>query len=253
MNKRILIVSPHLDDSVLSCGDLIYKFVENGDKVDVLTVFSGSEKKENLSDAAKTFHSNCFLDENSMIERKKEDFNAHKILGCNSLYLDKKECLYRKDEKGYLYPDLDNIYHLETDREQENLSDLTKELSKIVNEYDVVYAPLGLGNHADHLLVNKAINNFDIKGELYFYEEVAYVCYYYRDNKESNWGDGLKNKLIDISDFEYNKKMDAILQYKSQLHILWSNRIQMEDDLNSFSYKYKNGRSMRVWYYDYKK
>ena len=250
--SRILILSPHLDDSVLSCGDLIYKYVNNGDIVDVLTIFSGSEKKENLSLAAKQFHSNCFLDENAMLERKKEDLQAHKLLGCNSLYLDKLECLYRKDEKGYLYPDLNNIYHLEYDREIQNINEISKEIEKIANNYDVVYAPMGLGNHADHILVNMAAKKANIKCDLYYYEEVAYVCHYYRDDKESDWGKGMLYKLVEITDEEYKKKIEAILLYRSQLRILWENRIQFEKDMEDFSYKYGEKRYMRVWYYDNK-
>ena len=46
--KKILILSPHLDDSVLSCGDLIAKYVKRGCLVDVLTIFSGSDLKSSL-------------------------------------------------------------------------------------------------------------------------------------------------------------------------------------------------------------
>lgn len=47
---------------------------------------------------------------------------------------------------------------------------------------------MGLGEHADHLMTNESIKLVDGNFELYFYEEVAYVCYYYRDNILSNWG-----------------------------------------------------------------
>lgn len=58
---KILIISPHLDDAVLSCGDLINKYVKEGYQVDVLTIFSGSVDENSLSDAAKQFHNNCFF------------------------------------------------------------------------------------------------------------------------------------------------------------------------------------------------
>lgn len=253
MMKKVLILSPHLDDAVLSCGDLISKYVKEGYLVDVLTIFSGSEDKENLSTAAKQFHSNCFLDHNAMLIRKEEDKKAHDFLGCNSLYLDKLECLYRRDNLGYLYPDLNNIYHLEYNREKENIKCLSNELQDIAKNYDIVYAPLGLGKHADHLMVNEAMKLIDGNYELYFYEEVAYVCYYYRSNKFSDWGKGMKNKLIEISDDEYDKKISAILLYRSQLRILWENRIQFESEMESFSKNYGNRRYMRVWYNENKK
>jgi LmbE family N-acetylglucosaminyl deacetylase len=249
--KKVLIVSPHLDDAVLSCGDLINKLINDNNIVDVITVFSKDEKKENLSDAAKKFHSNCFLPSNPMIERKKEDRKAHNYLKCKSHYMDYLECLYRKHDNKHLYPDLNNIYHLE-DNDKKIIKDVEKSLSKIINNYDIILAPLGLGGHADHLVCNKAINNIKniIKGKLYFYEEVAYVCYYYRDNEKSNWGKGLKNMLIEIRDDNFNKKINSILMYRSQLNILWSDYNQMYNDLDSFSKKYDKNRSVRLWYYE---
>ena len=251
--KKILIVSPHLDDAVLSLGDFIYKNINNGNKVDVLTIFSGTVPKEDLSEAAKKFHSNCFLDENSMKYRKEEDKKSHDFLGCTSYYLDLPECLYRKNKGSYLYPELSNIYHLE-DNDKEILDTLYNELNKYVYKYDEVYAPMGLGGHADHLAVNKSITKLykNMKFNLFFYEEVAYVCYYYRKRKTSNWGDNLKYKYIDITDKEFNHGLDAILIYRSQLNILWKNLNQLLDDLNVFSYKYSkdNKRMKRLWYYE---
>lgn len=251
--KKILVVSPHLDDAVLSCGDLIDKYVKENNTVDVITVFSGKPQKNNVSSAAKKFHDNCFLGIDAMKYRKKEDIKAHKLLKCHSLYLNFKECLYRSDKLGFIYPNLDDIYHLEIDREQENIKELSKRLLAIINNYDEIYAPLGLGNHADHLLVNLAINKIrkQLKGKLFFYEEVAYVCYYYRNNNDSNWGKGLKSKIITLSNDNYSNKISAILLYRSQLNILWSDMSQMISDLDTLSFKYnKCKHSMRIWYYE---
>ena len=250
--KKILVISPHLDDAVLSLEDLINKYVKEGNKIDVLTVFSGKVPRNELSDAAKEFHSNCFLDENSMLYRKEEDKKSHDLLGINSYYLDLPECLYRKDENGFIYPDLSNIYHLE-DSDKDIVDTLYNKLKEYVYNYDEVYAPMGLGGHADHLAVNKAINMIykENKFNLFFYEEVAYVCYYYRDNSESNWGEGLKSKLIEISEEEFNKGIEAILVYRSQLNILWRNYFQFINDMNGFSLKYSSDkRTKRLWYYE---
>ena len=107
---------------------------------------------------------------------------------------------------------------------------------------------MGLGEHADHLMTNESIKLVDGNFELYFYEEVAYVCYYYRDNILSNWVNSMKYKLIEINEEEYNKKISAILLYRSQLRILWENRIQFESEMEKFSKKYGDKRYMRVWY-----
>lgn len=247
--KKVLIISPHLDDAVLSCGDLIHKLHNEDNIIDVVTVFSRDAKF--LSSAAIRFHSNCFLPNTPMKHRKQEDKKAHKLLHCGSMYLNLLECLYRKNNNEFLYPDLDNIYHLE-DNDKYIIKCVEKKLLKIINNYDIVLAPMGLGGHADHLVCNKAINNIrsQINGELYFYEEVAYVCYYYREYDKSNWGDGFNYKLIELSEEDYISKINAILLYRSQLNILWNNYEQMYDDLDIFSHKYSKNRSIRLWYYE---
>ena len=247
--KKILIISPHLDDAVLSCGDLIHKLICERNIVDVVTVFS--KDADSLSSAAIKFHSNCFLPVNPMKYRKEEDVKAHRYLKCRSIYLDLLECLYRKNNNEFLYPDLDNIYHLE-EKDINIIKIVEKELLKIVNNYDIVLSPMGLGNHADHLVCNKAINNVksQINSQLYFYEEVAYVCYYYREHDKSNWGEGLNYKLIGLSEEDYKNKIASILLYRSQLNILWNNYEQMYNDLNHLSYKYSKNRSIRLWYYE---
>ena len=140
------------------------------------------------------------------------------------------------------------INNLEYTREKESIKRISDKLSDIVKKYDIVYAPMGLGEHADHLMTNESIKLVNENFKLYFYEEVAYVCYYYRDNISSNWGKGMKYKLIEINEEEYNKKISAILLYRSQLRILWENRIQFESEMEKFSKKYGDKRYMRVWY-----
>ena len=249
--KKVLIISPHLDDAVLSCGDLIDKLVNEKYSVDVITIFSKEMKKSQLSSAAIKFHNNCFLPDNPMKQRKQEDKLAHEYLKCNSYYMELPECLYRKYKTKFLYPDLDNIYHLDKD-DSKIIKKIEKGLIKIINNYDYILAPLGLGGHADHIASNKAVNNImqEIKGKLYFYEEVAYVCYYYRENSVSNWGESLKYKLIELSEQNFNNKIQSILLYRSQLNILWNNYEQMYNDLDVFSKKYSKKRSIRLWYYE---
>ncbi len=247
--KKILIISPHLDDAVLSCGDLIHKLNSEGNIIDVVTVFS--KDASDLSSSAIRFHYNCFLPNMPMKHRKIEDKKAHKLLNCGSIYLNLLECLYRKNNNEFLYPDLDNIYHLEK-KDTKIIKTVEEKLLKIVNNYDIVLCPMGLGGHADHLVCNKAVNNIkkQINGKLFFYEEVAYVCYYYREHIKSNWGDGLSYKLIELSEDDFNSKINGILLYRSQLNILWSNYEQMYNDLDIFSRKYSNNRSIRLWYYE---
>lgn len=250
--KKIIFLGPHFDDCVLSCGELINKFIKEGNKVKAVTFFTGFPKANELSDAAKQFHSNCFLEDDSMLFRQQEDYIALGSLKCNLEHLGYYECLYRKNDKGeFLYPDLKNIYHLEN--YDENLIDeISEVIIKNFKDADIIFAPMGLGNHADHLIINKATIKAKNKlnCELYFYEEVPYVCYYYKNRKKSNWGNGMKSKIIPISKEEWETKVKTIKCYRSQLHILWKNEIQRLQQLRDLTFKYTENHSIRVWYYE---
>lgn len=150
--KKIAVLSPHLDDGVLSCGDYIAHETAIGNEVTIITIFTGYPSSVELSDAAKIYHSNCFLSDDSMRYRKNEDIAACDLLNCKYLHLDFFECLYRRKANGdYVYSQLSNIYYLDFE-DTEGVELLFEKLSCIVSQFDILLAPLGLGNHADHLL-----------------------------------------------------------------------------------------------------
>lgn len=249
----IIFLGPHFDDCILSCGELIDKYIKEGNDVQAITFFTGFPDSEKLSSAAKEFHSNCFLDDQSMLYRADEDVNALSKLGCNYRHLGFYECLYRQDTNGqYLYPDLKNIYHLEKTESKELFDKMLSEVKKIIEKSDIIFAPLGLGNHADHLLLHNVVKEAEkyTDKKIYYYEEVPYVCYYYKKRKTSNWGNGMTSKLIYVSNENWTTKVDTIKFYRSQLHILWKNELQRIQQLSDLSYKYdKSNHSIRIWSY----
>lgn len=248
---RISFLGPHFDDCVLSCGELIDKYVKEGHDVQVITFFTGFPESTKLSEAAKQFHSNCFLDDNAMIYRANEDVSALSVLGCKYKHLGFYECLYRKNDCGeYLYPNLKNIYHLEESESKNLFNNILKKVREIIEESDIIFAPMGLGNHADHLLLNNVVKEVQklTNKKIFYYEEVPYVCYYYKKRKKSNWGNNMSAILIAVSHENWIRKIDIIKFYRSQLHILWKNELQRLQQLTELSYKYdKNNHTLRVW------
>lgn len=249
--KKIIFLGPHFDDCVLSCGELIDKFVEDGNDVCAITFFTGNPDEKDLSDAAKQFHSNCFLDNKSMNFRSNEDIIALNWLNCKYKHLGYYECLYRKNYDGsFLYPNLKEIYHLEN-YDSNLIKAISKRIEDEVVDADIIFAPMGLGSHADHLILHKAavMASKKIAGKIYFYEEVPYVCYYYKTRKKSNWGEGMESDLIKVSDKNWQRKIDAIKLYRSQLHILWKNEIQRLKQLQDLTYRYSPEHAVRVWHF----
>ncbi|MDR1417710.1 MAG: PIG-L family deacetylase [Endomicrobium sp.] len=153
MKKHNIFLAPHLDDAALSCGDLICKLVTRDEKCTVITIFSGSPATKFLSAAAKQFHSNCNFGNNPIFHRKMEDKNAMRLLGCEYKHLDFLECLYRADEpENHIYSNLNQIYCYNHDKDKNYEYMVEKALYSEVKDSDVVYAPLSIGNHADHIM-----------------------------------------------------------------------------------------------------
>ena len=250
--STVAIISPHLDDGVLSCGELIRKNIINNIQTTLITIFTGTPLPNELSYAAKQYHSNCFLSDDAMEYRKQEDIKACDYLGCGYLHLNYYECLYRKDENGKsIYPDLSDIYHYEKadDRYCEMLE---RDLSVILNQYDKIYAPIGIGKHADHLLVRQAINRILIERQVFFYEEVPYIGYEVESVRRF-FSKNMTPSIKTFSDDEWEAKVQAILFYRSQLHIMWKNEQERINQLKKVSYLYGSEHSLRLWKGDVKK
>lgn len=129
---QIVVVSPHLDDAVFSCGDLI----AGCDSPLVLTVFAGTPPDDGSPtpwDAACGFSSAS----QAMQRRKSEDVQATSMLGARSLHLPFLDSQY-----GYT-PDIQDIVAAVRD-------------ALLREQADTVFFPLGLF-HSDHVLLHYAM------------------------------------------------------------------------------------------------
>ena len=248
--SRHIIISPHLDDAVLSCGELIKHLVSSRETVLVATIFTGFPPPDDLSDAAKQYHLNCFLGDDSMLDRRSEDYKAMEYLGCKYKHLNYYECLYRKDSDGtHIYPDLKSIYNLNFERELKVFHDLCVELKVFCESATNIYAPFGLGNHADHLLIRKVFDSIkdELNATVFFYEEIPYICYYYEAGGNPNFEKILSPTILCFSESAWQAKIDALRFYKSQLHIMWRTEDERQEQLVAVSKKYNACHSIRLW------
>jgi len=244
--NNIAILSPHFDDGVLSCGELIKRNVNGFRDTTLITVFGGYPHKNDLSSAARQYHSNCFLSDDAMEYRRNEDKNACDYLGCKFKHLDYYECLYRKDKNGrQIYPHLSDIYHL-AEADDEYCTLLERELLDVLEQYTIVYAPLGIGGHADHILLSKVIKRIAQGKNVYFYEDVPYLGYDTDFARSFNLQD--MTPVIEVfSNSEWEAKVNAILYYRSQLHIMWKNEYERILLLRKISFSYGKKHSLRFW------
>ena len=245
---RYTIIAPHLDDGVLSCGELIAKLVDEKHDVQIATIFTGTPDPKNLSSAARQYHNNCYLGDDAMRVRKEEDVAACHYLGCSAKHFNAYECLYRRNSEGApIYPSLDNIYYLSTE-DNHIVEDVYSLLKSYISEFDIAFAPLGLGRHADHLAVNTAMRLVEDRElcKVLYYEEVPYICYENEELHEEPIHD-MRPVFISLTEQNWIQKKNAVSFYASQLHIMWKNEETRNAQLRFHVYKGRHNPMLRLW------
>lgn len=160
--RRILFISPHLDDAVLSCGAHILQLVQSGFKVLIATVFTRS--------------GNNTKDVELYLKRKNDDFAAAQLLDAQVLHLDFTDAPFRSKQ----YQDFSSIlfhHHLQKS-EKPFIELLARRLQELLIEFpaEQVWFPLGVGGHVDHHLVfesSKLLWNSPI--QFNYYEDLPYA------------------------------------------------------------------------------
>ena len=177
-HSTLMVLSPHLDDAVLSCGALIADSRRRGTDVIVVTVFNGRPTMPVSAPAAR-FHARCGLtDSNAMDEREREDDRAIGAVGASTERLYLPEALYRKDSGSEPLYDTDlAIFHEGPLTPDDCLITVANRVGAQVDAAapDLVLAPLGIGGHVDHLVVSQAARRLD-RGVPH-YEDVPYLLY----------------------------------------------------------------------------
>ena len=211
--RRFVFISPHLDDAVLSCGALIEALAASNETV-VATVFSEASPAP-WSRPARGFLKACGEpDALALYERRREeDIAALESMGARPLHLGFTDAIFRRrsprrhsDSMAYpsplhalrpgralllnatthfrnraVYP----TYHLDIARGRVSKLDYplrTQLVNRLVDLASsprvVMFAPLGIGNHVDHLMVRDAASQVDGSNQrpaaLVFYSDFPY-------------------------------------------------------------------------------
>jgi len=166
-------VSPHMDDAVMSCGGRIATQLSKGERVLVVTVFTGDvdEKKKPRGRA---------LDPIINIKKRRvEDEKAMERLGVDYLWLDYIDGIFR-----YKVPLLRYGLHTRVmDKERTLCEALLNDIRKIcmVADNKRLFLALGAGQHVDHQIVFQAGIQLKNIGEkefkILFYEDFPYVFF----------------------------------------------------------------------------
>lgn len=158
---RAVVISPHLDDAVFSCGGAIAQMVAEG-PVLVLNIFT-----RYLADVKIR---GVVLSE----KRYQEEAQAARLLGFESRNMGELDVSFRRAA----YKHLGNIFRPPVYEDMQWLAALRgkvfAELAEI--EYDEIYVPLGIGWHVDHVLTYLVFEPWKGRDGLIYYEDAPYCC-----------------------------------------------------------------------------
>lgn len=139
----IAVVSPHLDDGVLSLGGLIGQAVGAGQRVEVVTCFTAGPPLETIPPKRRVFA--------DYTTRRAEDQRALAVLGASHCWLDLRERSGGIRRCGI--PRTHSAPPPSTWKTSRNCGRSALRFADLLDRGALVYAPLGIGNHVDHVEV----------------------------------------------------------------------------------------------------
>lgn len=248
---RLLVVSPHFDDGVLSAGGVIGQLVRNGAAVTVATVFSASSDRP-LSAAARAFHERCGLGSNAMRRRASEDREACHRLGADPVHLGLQEALYRRDKHGApRYAEGSAIFAADVAAEAVVVERAAELIGALVADLDpaLVLAPLGVGAHVDHVIAGYAIRRMGLdEDRVCWFEDLPYALHQHLRGWERRLTAGLVQTPIAIEEWGWQSKIAAITSYQSQLSVLWYEKTPWQVQLRDYAETLGDGKPVeRLW------
>jgi LmbE family N-acetylglucosaminyl deacetylase len=174
------VISPHIDDAILSLGGCILNWVRNGEKVKIINVFSkaGGINKDSISVLAGKRYPTDF--KSAMKIKKAEEKNIQNILKIEVEFLD--------------WPDRNiNIYSYKGDffYKKSAIERLKNDIRRKIDKDSPAFFPLAMGElrtHADHIIARQ-IGLFLLKDgyDIRFYEDLPYF-----------YGENLRGKISDF-------------------------------------------------------
>lgn len=169
-------LAPHLDDAALSCGGQIHQQTVMGNHVLIVTIMAGDPPENGVySKFVQELHDRWELAVDAEAVRREEDIEACQILGADYVHWSIPDCVYRMNPMTNqpLYPTWEDVITAVHPAESSLIQELANQFTNLPAANRIV-APLGVGNHADHLVVQQAAE-ICFGPKLWYFEDYPYV------------------------------------------------------------------------------
>jgi len=233
-NFRLIFLSPHPDDAVLSCGGWIYQLAQDGERPIVITIFGGDRSADApLSAFARSLQERWQLGDDAPAQRRDEDRAACDRLGCYLIHLPFADAVYRVDAQGQsLYASEAAIFSSVRDADiiDRVAWAVAARLRQVANARLVI--PLTAGQHVDHVITREAAER--VNAELIYYEDYPYAEQ--PERMTHIWsGAEWANETIGLSEDALNAKIAAFLLHRSQISTFYQDDEEVRQRMRAYA------------------
>lgn len=201
---HLVAISPHLDDAAFSVGGLLAARARAGDRITVVTCFTGSVERPQGFALACQLDKGLDAEIDYMALRRQEDLVACAAIGADAVHLPFLEAPHR----GY-----GSAADLFAKRRQDDdvLGPLSGALDLLVRDIkpDLVLRPLAIGDHVDHWMVRDAAAS--IQKPMLSWEDWPYLR---RAEWQSQRVPALRHRLTDL---DRRRRLQMCAAYNSQI------------------------------------
>lgn len=248
-----LFISPHFDDAVLSCGGLIHRLVQQGELVRIFTVMAGAIPPDLPRTPFVEEHIlRWALGPDPVSGRRDEDARAARLLGAGLEFGPFPDALFRTDGRGHpLYPDRAALFG--DPNPHDHVPAQFGALALPMEAADVVYAPLGAGQHVDHVIVRNAVAAWAASRPqvaIFFYEEYPYSAKGADviEAARAALGRPLVPDVRMLDETEVAARIAAVACHRSQTSSFWANDSVMAQAVRQYAASVGEGTyAERLW------
>ena len=215
-------ISPHLDDAAFSVGGLLAARARAGDRVTIVTCFTGNVAQPTGFALACQLDKGLAPEIDYMALRRAEDVAACAVIGADAIHLPLLEAPHRG------YASAPELFASRRD-DDTMLAPLTAALAEQVAalEPDVLLGPLAIGNHVDHWLVRDALTAID--RSVLLWEDWPYL------NRARSRPDGNPVLRHDLNTQDRDARVMMCAAYASQLTFQFGSLAAMKTAIDAVS------------------
>ena len=238
---RYIFLSPHLDDVSLSCGGIVNNLFQSNNDVEIWTLFAGILKTNNLTPFAQSLHDRWKLPYDAPQARREEDILSCSILGARHRHFNYLDCIYRVDDQNKpIVVKEEDLYQAIPPTQIHLVEEIQNLILSLVNDEDIIISPMAIGDHIDHRILLKSIQNLNLKNTR-FYEDFPYIQK--SQPIDSNLSTLCANKY-ELSSENIIKWHESVAAHTSQISTFWDSQDHMRNQIKQF---FMNGGGTCLW------